>query len=173
MSDNPVETAAGLGVGLRNANQTAKPGWTTWATVNRNDLVPPQLSCGFEDLPYTRLTRSNHTVRGHWASTRIAPTGFVAEQSFKLLRDAPPATPNTPKAIMLFECGVAQHNLVSTQVTCEGLAPLGPLGYAYETQAPGTIALYRCKIGGDHFISADAACEGQTVESRLGFVFPP
>jgi hypothetical protein len=168
-----VETAAGLSLGLRNANQTAKPAWNTWALVNRNDLKPPQLSCGFEDLPYTRLTRSNHTVRGHWASTRIAPPGFVAEQSFKLLREAPPIVANMPKAIMLFECGEAQHNLVSTDATCGGLAALGPLGFAYETQAAGTVALYSCKVGNDHFISPDAACEGQTVESRLGFVFPP
>ncbi len=173
MSDNPVETAAGLGLGLRDVDQMAKPAWTTWSLANRNDRVPPLLSCGFEDLPYTRLTRSNHGVRGHWASTRIAPAGFVAEKSFKLLREAPPAAANAPKPIMLFECAVAQHNLVSTQVSCEGLAPLGPLGFAYETQAAGTVALYRCKLGADHFISTDAACEGQTVDTLLGYVFPP
>ncbi len=168
MVDNPVETGAGLGLGLRDTNNAAKPAWTTWALANRNDLNPPQLSCGFEDLPYTRLTRSSSGTRGHWASTRIAPSGFTAEQSYKLFRDEKPGT------VMLYECRAGQHNLVSRDVGCEGLEPLGPLGYAYTAATTGAVALYRCRIGAgtDHFISPDAACEGQTMEQLLGYVLP-
>lgn len=168
MVDNPVETASGLGVGLRDTMNAAKPAWATWALANRDDLTPPQLSCGFEDLPFVRLTRSYSATRGHWASTRVAPPGFAAESSWKLSRDP------IAGGALLYECVVGQHNLISPDVACEGLRPLGPIGWAYTAQQTGTVALYRCSLGGgtDHFVSADAACEGQTVEQRLGFVTP-
>jgi hypothetical protein len=172
MKDHPAETAAGLGVGLHDENGNAKQAWSTWALSNRNDLSPPQLSCGFEDLPYVRLWRSYLAARGHWASTRIAPPGFAKEQSWRLLRDPAPGT------AMLHECLVGApgsgHNLLTKDPGCEGLAPLGPVGYAYTAQAPGTVALYRCYVAGsgDHFVSPDAGCEGQKQESLLGYVVP-
>ena len=165
-----VDSAAegGLGLGLHDVNSVAKPAWAVWALANRSDLNPPQLSCGFENLPYTRLDRSSSPTRGHWASTRIAPSGFALEQSYRIFRDEQPGT------VMLYECRSGQHNLVSPDVSCEGLETLGPLGYAYTAQAAGTEALYRCRIGAgtDHFISTSAACEGQTVEQLLGYVLP-
>ena len=168
MRDNPVETASGLGLGLRRDDGSAKPAWATWALANRIDLVPPQLACGFEDLPYIRLTRSNDPGRGHWASSRIAPPGFVTEQSFRVLHDAAIGTH------LLYECAVGAHDLVTTDAGCEGQQPLGPIGYAWSTAAPGRVALYRCRIGAgaDHFISTDAGCEGATVDSMLGYVLP-
>lgn len=168
MVDNPNETAAGLGLGLRDQNGNAKPAWSTWALANRADLVPAQLSCGFEDLPYTRLRRSSSTSRGHWASTRIAPPGFTLEQSWRLFRDEKPGT------VLLYECRTAQHDLVTRDAACEGLEPLGPLGWAYTAPTAGAVALYRCRVGAgtDHFVSPDAACEGQTMEQLLGYVVP-
>jgi hypothetical protein len=169
MRDNPVETAGGLGLGLRDAAGNAKQAWTVWALANRNDLVPPQLSCGFEDVPYTRLRRSVSSTRGHWTSSRIAPAGFTTEQSWRLLRDEAAGT------MLLYECRAGQHNLISTAASCEGLEPLGPVGYAYTTAVAGTIALERCSVGGgaDHFVSTSATCEGQTPEGSLGFVLGP
>jgi cysteine-rich repeat protein len=169
MKDHPDETAAGLGVGLRDANGAAKPAWAVWALANRNDLTPPQLSCGFEELPYVRLTRSSHPQRGHWASSRVAPAGFVKEQSWRLLRNPAAGTQ------LLYECRVGEHNLLTPDVQCEGQHPLGPVGYAWTSQAPGTVALYRCRVGAtakDHFVSTAANCEGQVVESMLGYVLP-
>jgi hypothetical protein len=169
MKDHPDETAAGLGVGLRDANGAAKPAWAVWALANRNDLTPPQLSCGFEELPYVRLTRSSHPQRGHWASSRVAPAGFVKEQSWRLLRNPAAGTQ------LLYECRVGEHNLLTPDVQCEGQHPLGPVGYAWTSQAPGTVALYRCRVGAtakDHFVSPAANCEGQIVESMLGYVLP-
>ncbi len=163
MVDNPDETKAGLGLGLTNSARQFKPAWSTWALANRSDLNPPQLSCGFERLPFTQLTRSYSASRGHWASSRLAPAGFRSEATWRLSRDS------RPNSSMLYECQVGAHNLVSTDPRCEGLRTLGPVGYA--SQSPSGAPIYRCRVGqgSDHFISADPGCEGQTVESLLGY----
>jgi hypothetical protein len=168
MVDHPAETAAGLGVGLRNSDRSAKPAWSVWALANRNDLVPPMLSCGFEELPYTRLRRSYNGTRGHWASSRVAPSGFATEQSWRLWREP------RAGAVLLYECKVAQHNLLTRDVNCEGLQMLGPVGYVATAPEAGLVPLYRCRVGAgtDHFVSTSAACEGQTMEQLLGYVNP-
>ena len=124
MKDHPVEVASGLGLGLRDENGAAKQAWATWALANRSDLSPPQLSCGFEDLPYTRLTRSYSASRGHWASSRKAPAGFKAESSWRLLRDPAAGT------ALLHECAVGGHNLLTKAADCEGQIDEGSLGWA-------------------------------------------
>ncbi|TNE85188.1 MAG: hypothetical protein EP330_27350 [Deltaproteobacteria bacterium] len=168
MQDHPVEVAQGIGLGLRDDNGNAKASWAVWALANRFDLQPPQLDCGFEHLPFTRLARSYDSTRGHWASTRIAPDGFSEETAWLLYRE-PQA--NTR---LLFECQVGQHNLVTADPGCEGQHPLGPLGYASTSDTADTVPLYRCRTsGGDHFVSGDAACEGQIVEQLLGYVWVP
>jgi hypothetical protein len=165
MKDHPTEVAAGLGVGLRDQNGAAKPAWAVWALANRIDLSPPKLACGFEDLPHVRLTRSFSSTRGHWTSTRLAPSGFAAELSWRLLRDAAAGT------TLLYECKVGQHNLITPEVSCEGQHPMGPVGYVYSSPAAGRVALYRCRVGAgsDHFVSPDASCENQVTELLLGY----
>ena len=166
MKDHPVETASGLGVGLRDENGNAKAAWSVWALANRPDVG--MVSCGFEDLPHTRLTRSYAASRGHWASTREPPAGFTKEQSFRLLREPEAGTH------LLYECKAGAHNLVAVDAGCEGLLPLGPLGYARDAATAGHVALHRCYVAasGDHFVSPDAGCEGQTHEQVLGYVLP-
>jgi len=168
MKDHPYEAKDGLGLGFFDAQGNARPSWSVWALANRDDLVPPKLACGFEDLPYVRLRRSYHPQRGHWASTRIAPPGFTAEFSWRLLRQAAPGT------VALYECQVGGHDLLTPDAGCEGLPPLGPVGYAWTSQVAGSVALYRCRVGAgsDHFVSTAANCEGQVFEQKLGFVLP-
>lgn len=168
MSDHPDETAQGLGVGLRDVNGAAKQAWSMWALANRVDLNPKMVDCGFEELPYTRLVRSYNAARGHWASSRLPPPGFTAENSWRLLRHAEANT------TLLFECGVGQHTLLSPDPGCEGQFARGPVGYAHATQVPGSVPLHRCRIGAgeDHFVSTDPGCEGQTTEQMLGWVLP-
>ena len=168
MSDHPVEVAQGLGLGLRRADGTARPAWSTWALANRFDLSPPQLDCGFEHLPFTRLVRGYRPGDGHRASTRDLPAGFAEEQAWLLEREELPGT------TLLFECEAGDHSLLSTASSCEGLLPLGPVGWIHDAAGPGLVELFRCYVPstGDHLVSPDPGCEGQTTESSLGFAWP-
>jgi hypothetical protein len=168
MHDHPVETAQGLALGLWDDQGKPKAAWSTWALANRDDLSPKQLSCGFEDLPYVRLRRSSHPTRGHWSSTRVAPSGFTEEQSYRLHHDPQPQTH------LLFECLVGQHTMISAAPSCEGQVPMGPVGYVWEQPGDGRVELFRCSVaaGKDHFVSTSSTCEGQTKEQSLGWVVP-
>ena len=97
----------------------------------------------------------------------MAPPGFIEEGGWLLNRDPQPDT------ALLFEClAPGGHNLLSGDNRCEGLLPLGPVGWVNTVQKPGTVPLYRCATGGDHFVSSDPRCEGTIVEGLLGFVIP-
>lgn len=168
MVDHPDETAAGLGVGLWGSDGVAKAAWSTWALANRDDLSPPQLGCGFEDLPYTRLTRAWHPTRGHVATSRQLPDGFTAESSWRLHREAQADTE------LLYECKVGDHTFLTPDPGCEGQHPMGPVGWIARGAFDGGVALHRCHIpsSGDHFVSPDPACEGHTPERTLGWAWP-
>ncbi|MCO1577323.1 DUF5722 domain-containing protein [Crossiella sp. SN42] len=165
MRDHPDETGAGLALGLWQDNGAPKPAWTTWALANRADLGRGGLSCGFEQLPHTRLVRGFNPARGHWATSRLLPPGFTAQQSWLLLREPAAGT------AVLYECGVGGHNLLTVDPRCEGLPPLGPVGSVHTAPAPGRTALYRCLVPrtGDHFVAADPRCEGHRAEALLGY----
>jgi len=175
MQDHPTEGE--LQLGLARTDGSLKPAWGVWARSNLYDAQPPELSCGFEELPYTRLRRGFKipllTARVHWASSRLLPEDFEEEASWRLLRDQAPGTQ------LLFECQVdnaimGPHNLLTLDPTCEGLQTLGPVGYIWTSQVPDSVPLYRCRSDSpaDHFVSTDAGCEGATQEQLLGYALP-
>ena len=137
MKDHSAETVNGLGCGLADEVGNLKPAWGVWAMSNRVDLDPPQLSCGFENLPYTRLVRAFNPGQGHWATTRRLPSGFAEEQVYALYREEQPGT------TLLFECRTgAGVNFASTSSNCEGQEPMGPMGWIHTESVDGSVALY-------------------------------
>ena len=148
--------------------------WQTWALANRIDVG--MLSCGFENLPYTKLSRYYNGSRGHLATTRRPPAGSSFEGAWKLFRYQQAATHP------LYECEApggsaytAGHTFVDRSYTCAGwLKPMGPLGYAYDSPGAGRSALRRCYVSypgyEDHFVSTHPTCEGWIFEEILGYV---
>ncbi|HEX3765591.1 MAG TPA: DUF5722 domain-containing protein [Kofleriaceae bacterium] len=150
-----------------------RPAWATWALANRTDIG--RASCGFELVPYVKLSRYYSTARGHFSTTRLPPAGSNFEGSWRLWRNPQPGTH------LLSECLAASgvnysgpHTLIDTG-TCGGLTPMGPLGYAYDSPAPGLVALHRCYVSAagfeDHFIQTDN-CGGWSDEGVVGYVLP-
>ncbi|NOZ85758.1 MAG: hypothetical protein GXP49_05775 [Deltaproteobacteria bacterium] len=163
LRDNPAE--GGLQLGLIRSDDSFKPSWDVWSKCSQQG----SLDCGFENLPYTKLTRYHKTFAGHWTSTRLPPDGFDAEQSWFLFRHEQPGTK------LLFECKVYTNNLLTDDPNCEGQQNMGPVGYIWTKEHDNTVPLYRCKVGQsglDHFVSTDPNCEGQIQESLLGYAIP-
>jgi len=153
--DDPWEGV--LQVGLLRSDGNPKPAWNVWAD---------QHNCGYEHLPYTKLTRSLGNG-AHWASSRVAPSSYNAESSWYLLRDGQCGTHR-----LLYECMVADRTtFLSDDVGCPGATNLGPVGWAWTTQEAGTVPLHQCRVGSnDYFVSPDPTCEGQQLVEALGYV---
>ncbi|CAF1558553.1 unnamed protein product [Rotaria sp. Silwood1] len=167
MKDHIVEIQQGLGLGLVDTNGNYKRAWSLWAMVNRFDVSPSKLSCGFQNLPYVVLKRARHQTNGHISTTRPLPAGYTIEQTWKLFREPQPNTK------LIFECQrkTDQRRFPSVNQHCENQDALGPLGYIYTNDQTSvkTVAIYRCRLGSDYFVSSNANCEQATNEGLLGY----
>jgi len=155
----------GAAMGLVRPDNTFKPSWYRWAQMNKASSY----DCGFEDLPYTILRRGYRAGSGHWASSRLLPSGFTQEgSSWKLHRERQPGT------VMVFECAKGSHNYLTLDQSCGGDQPMGPVGWIWTSKATGTVALYACVSagGGDHMVSTDPGCEAYDTQGLLGYVLP-
>ncbi len=175
MQDHPSELQ--LQVGLARTDGSLKPAWAVWAGANHIDDNPPQLHCGFEHLPYTRLVRSvkDQWMDTYWTSTRLPPSDFVEEQAWYLLRAPEPGTQ------LLFECllensTIGEQTFLTSDVGCEGHQGMGPVGYIWTNPITDSVTLYRCRSGvagfEAQFVSADPGCEGGTSDGPLGHALP-
>jgi len=140
----------------------------TWTANNRHRQNPPQLSDGYDDLPYVRLIRSANPDTGHWASTRQAPAGYHREAEYLLLREP------LPNTTLLYECHVASKNVtrITPDVKCGGEQNFGPVGYSFNfnNQAGTRAGLFSIETAaGDHVLSTDSE-EVRGLVTLLGFV---
>jgi hypothetical protein len=170
MRDHVSEVQQGLALGLVDTNNQYKRAWHLWALMNRFDVVPSKLSCGFENLPYVILKRAIHPVDGHLSTTRLLPNGYKLERTWKLFREYQANTK------LIFECvrSVDKRNFPSVNQNCENQEAWGPLGYIYNNQSTNSkaVPIYRCRSGSDYFISNEAKCENTNNEGLLGYALP-
>ncbi len=163
-----------LQVGLIRQNDTYKPAWGTWAWANHTDGSHPEMSCGFEQLPYTRLTSSvkDQVIDVHWTSSRLPPSGYEVQQAWHLLRDEAPDT------TLLYECLdeslLGDYTFLTESIACDGRQNLGPVGYIWNQQVSDSVPLYSCTTtsGWDRFVSTSSSCDGQTLDGLLGYALP-
>ncbi len=161
----------GLCFGFFKRDGEPKQSWSIWANANKSD----NYQCGFQNLPYTRLVVGKNSSGAHVASTRILPAGYMPEEEFYLYRRDP------GNAKMLYECWSGSDSFVSTDVRCENgndnnfpIAPMGPLGYIFNSDDGNRKPLYRCinSAGTDHTVATDCASKsGYSAEGEiLGYV---
>lgn len=167
LRDNPDELKSGLGLGLWAADGAQKPAWKTYALCNQK--VSGGNRCGFENLPYVKLTRAFDGLF-HWVSTRMLPRGFFPEQTYKILRE-----PENDTEIV-YECRVGgdkgKKALISKDPNCEGHFNMGPLGYVWKSSSKDRVPLFRCYDSKyqDYFVSTYPECEGKVQEQLVGYV---
>ena len=154
--------------GLHDINAQPKPAWFTWTGNNRHRQNSPQLSGGYEDLPYVRLSRYVNPDTGHWASTRQAPAGYQREAEYLLLREP------LPNTTVLYECFVASKNVtrITPDVNCEGAQNFGPVGYSFNfnNQSGSRAGLFSIETpAGDHVLSTNSE-EVRGLVTLLGFI---
>jgi hypothetical protein len=174
MVDHSMES--GFLVGLAWGVMDPKPAWNAYRLAN----LPGSLDCGYEDLPYTRLTQGFVGAglldlgKAYRTSSRSLPDDFelVSGSGWRLLRDWQPGTR------MLFECATGEDlTMITADASCAGTVPMGPVGHVWIEPDAGLVPLYRCKLVDDfsntHFVHDAPGCGGSTMEEFLGYALPP
>ena len=154
--------------GLHDIESRPKEGWNTWSSNNLYRQSPARLAGGYEDLPYIRLVRSVHPDIGHWASSRLAPSGYIAEASYLLLRE------QIANTSLLYECHISGLNVtrITRDLHCAGEQNFGPVGYVYDynDEAETRLPLYSINISDRDYIITTNPDEAGGQATLLGYV---
>ncbi len=164
MQDNTYEAERGAAFGLRRVDGSAKPVWETWANMSGREGQRYNLDCGFENLPYTKLTSSANSTGDYRASTRVVGNEYGVVNEWFLLRDYEENT------YMAYECKAAGSSYVSTDMYCGGKLSFGPVGYVHEFAAADRVPLFTCSNGSQVFSSDEFACGSNDVVEFIGYV---
>jgi len=160
MQDHPAEAIHGVALGLRRQDGSAKPVWNTWSQMSD----PGTLDCGFENLPYTKLTSFMDNRGNYRASSRVVGGNFSEIDSWYPLRAYQADT------YMAYECNSGNSSYVSTDKYCAGDLSYGPIGYVHQFDGAGRTGLFTCSGGGNYYSSSDFNCGGDTVIEFIGYV---
>ena len=164
MKDHPHELSAGVGFGLRDTNGRAKQSWRVWANATGRNGRRNNLDCGFEHLPYTRVSSYVHPNRKSRTSSRTVASGYRETKSWYLQRN------HQTNAIMLYECQQGDGSYLSHDKYCQGNLPLGPVGYVYLTPLSDNVLLQTCESDGEFFTDDTSQCGDHQVVEVLGYV---
>ena len=164
MVDHPAEVSVDAAFGLATEEGVLKQAWGVWSAMSGRHGERSNLDCGFEDVPYTRVTQYTSSNRENWVSSRLPPKGYSAQSSWLLMRDFEEGT------FMVYECGFLDGTYLSTDVECGGELNYGPVGYAFDNQIDNSAPLYSC-IAGNSIYSAhgEQGCGVDTTRQFLGY----
>ena len=164
MHDNNYEVIRNAAFGLRREDGSPKPVWDTWANMSGRWGQRDNLNCGFENLPYTKLSSSTNASGDYRASSRVVGDQYSTVNEWFLLRDY------VPNTYMAYECKAGNTSYVSTDTYCGGELSYGPVGYVHEFDADDRVALFTCSNGDQVYSSDEFACGVDDVIEFIGYV---
>jgi len=164
MHDNNYEAIRGAAFGLRREDGSAKPVWDIWSTMSDPVNHSDKLDCGFENLPYTKLTSSTNTSGDYRASSRVVGDEYGSVNEWFLLRE------HEQNTYMAYECAAGSSSYVSTDMFCGGQLSFGPVGYVHEFNAADRVPLFSCTNGSQIYSSDVQACGTDDVVEFIGYV---
>lgn len=162
MQDNSYEAERGAAFGLRREDGSAKPVWDKWSIMS--DQSANQLDCGFENLPYTKLSSFSNSTGDRRSSSRVVGNNYGEVDSWFLLRD------HEPNTYMAYECKAGSSSYISTDAYCGGAHSYGPVGYVHEYQSADRVGLFTCSNGTQVYSSDEYACAGNDIVEFIGYV---
>ena len=168
MVDHPVEVGLNTAFGLATEDGRLKQAWSVWSNMSGRNGNRNNLDCGFEDVPYTRVTQYQSTERENWVSSRRPPQGYTAANSWRLMRDHQEGT------YMIYECAFLDGTYLSTDVECGGELNYGPVGYIFPEQVNNSTPLYSCIAGNSVYsASGNQGCGNDVTRQFLGYAIKP
>jgi len=163
MHDNNYEAVRGAAFGLRREDGSPKPVWDTWVNMTGHG-AEQTLDCGFENLPYTKLSSSENSNGDFRSSTRVVGDSFSTVKEWFLLRD------HTENTYMAYECRAGSSSYISTDMNCGGELSYGPVGFVHEYDAEDRVALFTCSDENSVYSSDEYACGTENVVEFIGYV---